>query len=112
VPVDDRATPQAEEQDRREPERERGADRGAVVGQREDEPRLGHVLHPRARVRDEFAREEQPVVVRVERAEDAAPLAVSATLVLMAERLEASRAQNDVGIAPKARGSLLRVTGV
>ena len=71
VAVDDGAAPQAEQQHRQEAERERGADGGAAVGQRQDEPGLGHVLHPRPGVRDELAREEQPVVVRVERAEGA-----------------------------------------
>ena len=42
-----------------------------VVGQRQDEPRLGHLLHPRADERDRLAGEEQPVVAMAEGAQPA-----------------------------------------
>ena len=70
--IRDRAAPQAEQQHRKEPERERRTDRDAVAGEVADEPGLGHRLHPPTDVRHEIAGEIQPVVVGVERPERAA----------------------------------------
>jgi hypothetical protein len=65
-PVGDRAAPESEEQHREEPERERRADRDALAGELQHEPRFGHRLHPRPDVRHEVAREVEAVVVAVE----------------------------------------------
>ncbi len=67
--VGDHAAPQSEEQDWPEAERERRAHRRAAARDLQDEPRLGHGLHPPADVGDQVAGEEEAVVVGVERAE-------------------------------------------
>ena len=59
---------QAEDDDRDELGGGHDAEPDRVVGQLEDEPRLGDLLHPGADQRDRLAAEEQPVVAVLERA--------------------------------------------
>ncbi len=65
-PVGDRSAPQSEQQHGKESEGECRAHRDSLAGELQDEPRLGHGLHPRPDVRHEIAREIQAVVVAVE----------------------------------------------
>ena len=69
--VGDDAGEQAEQQDGDELGGDDDAQPDRVVGQRQDEPRLGHLLHPRADERDRLAGEEQPVVAMAEGAQPA-----------------------------------------
>ena len=71
-PVGEHPAPHTEEHGRPELQRGDDAERGAGVGELEDEPVLRDALHPRAGERDQLTRRVQAVVAHAQRAEHAA----------------------------------------
>ena len=65
-PVGEDAAPEAEQQRRAELQRRDHTERGAGVGEFEDEPVLGDPLHPGAGERDELAAGVEPVVAHAQ----------------------------------------------
>ena len=98
--VGDHAAEQAEDDhrpelgDRHEPEPER------VVGQLEDEPALGDLLHPGPDERDQLAAEEQPVVAMAEGAGAAGTRSSAGAAARSRRRRRGRRARGPAGSTP------------